>query len=475
MTNFSKKAFREYDIRGVVGTDITTDLAYYIGRAFASEVLETGGQKICVGRDGRPSSPQLSKSLIQGLIETGLDVYTLEVGPSPMTYFAAHTLSMDAAIMVTGSHNPGDQNGFKMILKGGSFWGQQVQKLYERIATNTLAPLTSLGRLQETRIFDAYVSYLAKSYHDFYKDKRPLRVAWDPGNGAAGEVVAALVQRLPGEHFVIHDTIDGTFPAHHPDPTVAQNLVDLQNLVLDKQCDLGVAFDGDGDRLGVVDGSGKILWGDEFLILLAEEVLKDRPGAPIIADVKASQSFFQAVQQAGGTPVMWKTGHSLIKSKMKETGAPLAGEMSGHIFYADRYFGFDDGMYAALRLIGICASREYSLSDWNCQRPTRFNTPEIRFSCDGYDKFAIVQDVTEALKQANITIDLTDGVRVVTQEGWWLLRASNTQDVLVIRAESTTQKGLETLVGTLKKYLSPFGFVPPSFEVSSFVPVGVAS
>ncbi len=455
MTVISRKAFREYDVRGIVGHEITPELAYLIGRAFGAEVRSVQGKSICVGRDGRLSSPELSKNLIQGLLESGLNIYELEVGPTPMTYFAAHTLELDAAIMVTGSHNPGNHNGFKMVLKGNSFWGQRVQDLLRRIESKDF--INGQGTHQHYSIVKAYTDYLVDSFMSYYRDQPPLKVAWDPGNGAAADVVSDIVQRLPGQHYVLNGTIDGHFPSHHPDPTVSKNLVQLQEIILKEKCDLGVAFDGDGDRLGVVDGEGTILWGDEFLVLLAEEVLKNHPGATIIADVKASQSFFEAVHQMGGNPLMWKTGHSLIKTKMKETKAPLAGEMSGHIFYSDRYFGFDDGIYAALRLIGICGSLQSSLAEWNRSRPERVNTPEIRISCENHDKFEIVSNITEVLKSKGVTIDLTDGVRVVNEKGWWLLRASNTQDVLVVRAESTSRNDLKILVHNVQECLKPYG------------------
>lgn len=457
-----KKIFREYDIRGVADEEITPHLAYLVGRAFGTEVCRAQGRTVCVGRDGRLSTPRLAQKLVEGLVDSGLQVKCLERGPTPMTYFASHTLGMDAALMITGSHNPGHHNGFKMVLKGRPFWGARLKELWTYIDRQDF--VAGKGTCQDGFIFKAYTDYLVESYLSFYGDQRPLRVAWDPGNGAAGEVVSALVKRLPGEHIVINAAIDGHFPAHHPDPTVAKNLVQLQETVVAHGCDLGVAFDGDGDRLGVVDGKGRILWGDEFLSLLAEEVLQDHPGATIIADVKASQSFFEAVREKGGKPLMWKTGHSLIKEKMKEIQAPLAGEMSGHVFYADRYFGFDDGLYAALRLMGICASSSSSLADWYERRPKRVSTPEMRLVCEGQDKFQIVEAITaslesRALKEKEMSLDCTDGVRVCTDKGWWLLRASHTQDVLVVRAEAASQEDLTVLRADVQTYLTSFGML----------------
>jgi phosphomannomutase len=298
-----------------------------------------------------------------------------------------------------------------------------------------------------------YVDRLAEEY----RAERALTVAWDSGNGAAGEIMARLAEKLPGRHVLLNEAIDGTFPSHHPDPTVPANLQQLIDTVKAEGCDLGLAFDGDGDRLGVVDGQGRILWGDQILCLLAEDVLRERPGAPIIADVKASQVLFDHIAAKGGKPIMWKTGHSPIKNKMRETKAPLAGEMSGHIFFADRYYGFDDALYAAVRLLDIVARADTDLAGLRDRLPTRVNTPEIRMDCDEARKFDVVREVSERLAADGATVNDVDGVRVNTDDGWWLLRASNTQPVLVARCEAKDEAGLERLKTAVRNQLAKSG------------------
>ena len=440
MTPLCDKIFREYDIRGVVGSQITPGTAFDIGRAFGSKVREQGGSSICVGRDGRLSSPELAERLVQGLMSTGLHVKDVGIGPTPYAHYASRQLNTHAMIMVTGSHNPGDQNGFKMALHHQAFWGKDVQDLKKRIQQQAFVHGT--GTYEEIPLLNFYVRFLAEDFATHYPQAVSMRVAWDPGNGAAGYATSLLIKSLPGEHFIINETIDGAFPAHHPDPTVPANLIQLQELVKENACDLGIAFDGDGDRIGVVDGDGRILWGDDIMELFAKEVLESHPGTCIIADVKASDHLFDAVRAMGGDALMWKTGHSLIKTKMRETGALLAGELSGHIFFADRYFGYDDALYAALRLLGIC-SGDVSLTQWSRARPERFSTPELRFACETQDRFEVVKRISEMVRAQGLSVDETDGVRVRGENGWWLLRASNTQDVLVARAEATSSVHLE--------------------------------
>src|SRR5580692_1041120 len=294
-----------------------------------------------------------------------------------------------------------------------------------------------------------------------------LRVVWDNGNGAAGDVLQKLVASLPGEHLVLNGTIDGRFPAHHPDPTVPANLVELIAKVRAGKADIGIAFDGDADRIGLVDDTGEIMFGDQLMVLLSRDVLKEHPGATIIADVKASQVLFDEIGKAGGVPLMWKTGHSLIKSKMAETGSPLAGEMSGHIFFADRWYGFDDALYAAVRTLGILARMDVKLSDVRDALPQVINTPEVRFDCDDTRKFAVIEEVAERLRAEGAKVSETDGVRVLTADGWWLLRASNTQAVLVARAEAADQAGLERLKAALVHQLEASGLAAPDFDAPS--------
>jgi phosphomannomutase len=449
---------REYDIRGVFGETLGADEARAIGRAFAQVVAEAGGKCIAVGRDGRLSSPELEVALVDGLAAGGIDAVRIGLGPTPMLYFAANTLDVDGGIMVTGSHNPANYNGFKLMLGKKSFFAENIQRL-GRIAAAPAAAARRRGTAVERLVMDAYVARLLSDYDGM----RPLSVAWDAGNGATGQVLQRLVRQLPGRHELLNETIDGRFPAHHPDPTEAKNLVQLQEAVTARRCDLGIAFDGDGDRIGVVDGRGRILWGDQFMVLLATDVLRAQPGATIIADVKASQVLFDEVARMGGKPLMWRTGHSLIKTKMAEVGAPLAGEMSGHIFYADRYYGFDDALYAAVRLLAILARDEDSLAAFRDRLPQVVNTPELRFPCAESRKFAVIGEVRERLKQAGAEMSDIDGVRVRTTDGWWLLRASNTQDVLVARAEARDAAGLSRLKALLVDQLALSGISPPEF------------
>lgn len=452
--DLNPKILREYDIRGKVGSDFGTEQAYLIGRAFASELRERSGKTVVVGRDGRLSSPFLEESMIKGLLESGIDAIQIGLGPTPMTYFAHYYLKTDGAIMITGSHNPGDTNGFKMMMFQKSFFGADIQSLGQRTQEKNFSH--GEGICSTTCVKSAYVNYLLEAYRYYESSNALPSVVWDPGNGATGEVLAMLLETLPGRHKCINEVIDGTFPSHHPDPTVAENLIQLTHEIQSTEADLGIAFDGDGDRIGVVDAEGHIIWGDQLMMLLSEDVLKEHPGATIIADVKASQVLFDRIQTLGGTPLMWKTGHSLIKSKMSETGSPLAGEMSGHIFFADRHFGYDDALYAAMRLLGILGQHKQSLADWYRSLPHPCNTPEIRLTCDGYDKFQIVEDVKKTLKRRGIHFNETDGVRVTSPQGWWLLRASNTQEILVARLEAGTSHDLEHLKGDLLHALGPY-------------------
>jgi phosphomannomutase len=337
--HFDPTILREYDIRGIVGQTLSAADARAIGRAYAATLGEAGGRRVAVGYDGRLTSPELEAALVDGLSVEGADVVRIGRGPTPMLYYAAATLGVDGGVMVTGSHNPPDHNGFKLVLGGKPFFGEAIQKLGQT-ALELGQPAAVRGRVTQQRVFDDYVARLAQDYDA----DRPLTVAWDCGNGATGEVVTELVRRLPGRHILLNETIDGTFPAHHPDPTVPENLVQLQEKVVAERCDLGIGFDGDGDRIGVIDARGRILWGDQLMIILARDVLKHHPGAPIIADVKASQVLFDEIARAGGKPMMMETGHSLIKARLAEAGAPLAGEMSGHIFFADTFYGFDDAL-----------------------------------------------------------------------------------------------------------------------------------
>jgi len=453
---FDPTILREYDIRGVVGKTLSAADARAIGRAYVIALGEAGGRRVAVGYDGRLSSPELEAALVDGLVIEGAEVVRIGRGPTPMLYYAAATLGVDGGIMVTGSHNPPDHNGFKFVFQGKPFYGAAIQRLGE-IALALGVFDRARGRIVEYAIQNEYVARLARDYDG----GRPMTVSWDAGNGATGEVVQELTARLPGRHILLNETIDGTFPAHHPDPTIPENLLQLQQVVARERCDLGVAFDGDGDRIGVVDGRGRILWGDQLMVVLARDVLARHPGAPIIADVKASQVLFDEIARMGGRPVMAATGHSLIKAKLAETGAPLAGEMSGHIFFADGYYGFDDAVYVAVRLLGVLGRSQESLAELGDRQPAVVNTPELRFPCDETRKFEVVREVRDRLRKAGAEMTDIDGVRVRTADGWWLLRASNTQAVLVARAEAATEDGLARLKGELAAELGASGVALP--------------
>jgi phosphomannomutase len=447
---FNPTILREYDIRGIVGDTLTEADAYALGRTYAALARDEGARRIAVGRDGRTHSGMLEAALVRGLTEGGIDVVMTGMGPSPMLYFATYFLDVQGGIQVTGSHNPANYNGFKLLLKGRSVFGAEIQAIGQRSAHGHWSQ--GNGTTEEVDIREAYVSRLLDGFSG-----KPYRIGWDAGNGAAGPILDVLVERLPGQHFTIYTNVDGTFPNHHPDPTVEKNLEDLKRVVDDKGLDFGIAFDGDGDRIGAVDGEGRVIWGDQLLMILAVPVLQEQPGATIIADVKASQTLFDRVAELGGKPLMWKTGHSLIKSKMKETGAPLAGEMSGHIFFKHRWYGFDDALYAAVRLIEAVSASGKSLTEIMESMPKTTATPELRFQVDESRKFAIVDEVRDRLSAAGAKVDATDGVRVSTSDGWWLLRASNTQDVLVARAEADDEGGLERLVEQIDDQLAKSG------------------
>jgi len=447
---FNRTILREYDIRGIVDDTLKEEDAYALGRTFAAHARDEGARGIAVGRDGRTHSGMLQAALIRGLREGGVDVTQVGMGPSPMLYFATHFLDVDGVIQFTGSHNPADYNGFKLLLKGRSVFGQEIQALGARAARGEWT--SGNGSVEEVDIRQAYVDRLLEGFSG-----KPFRIGWDAGNGAAGPILDMLVERLPGDHHVIFSDVDGRFPNHHPDPTVEANLLDLKQLVEREQLDFGIAFDGDGDRIGAVDAKGRVIWGDQLLMILAEPVLQAQPGATIIADVKASQMLFDRVGELGGTPLMWKTGHSLIKSKMKETQAPLAGEMSGHIFFKHRWYGFDDALYAAVRLIEAVSSSCKSLTELKDAMPKTTATPELRFQVDESRKFAIIDEVRDRLSAGRATVDSTDGVRVSSDDGWWLLRASNTQDVLVARAEAKDEAGVERLIAQIDEQLAKSG------------------
>jgi len=447
---------REYDIRGIVGETFSETVVENLGRAFGTRIKRAGGRSVAVGYDGRLSSPGLADAAIKGLSACGLKVYQTGRGPTPMLYYATYALEADAGLMITGSHNPPDYNGIKMMMSGLSFFGQDIQDLGRIVEAQDFE--SGEGSVEEHIMLEAYVERVLADF----KPGRDLNIAWDAGNGVAGEAMTMICDQLPGEHSLLYADIDGTFPNHHPDPTVESNLEDLKLVVESEGCDLGIAFDGDGDRIGVVDSQGRVLWGDQLMVIWAKEILSRNPNATIIADVKASQVLFDEVSRMGGQPVMWKTGHSLIKSKMKELSSPFAGEMSGHIFFKDGYYGFDDALYAAIRLISILSQTEESLDSMFDAMPKMLNTPEIRFDCPEERKFDVVEEVKARLVGVDgIQVIDVDGVRVVNADGWWLLRASNTQPVLVARCEANDEAGLARLKATLVEQLAASNIALP--------------
>lgn len=448
---FHPTSLREYDIRGIIGQTLGPDDAYAIGRGFGTLLGRAGRKTVAVGYDGRLSSPMLEEALVNGLNDSGMDALRIGMGPTPMLYYTESALDhVDGGIEITGSHNPPDYNGFKMVFQGRPFFGADIQTLGSMAAAGDWD--SGSGTSSAYDIMDQYVDRLLMGLPDC-----AFRIGWDAGNGAAGPVIEKLVKKMPGEHHLLFVDVDGQFPNHHPDPTDETTLTALKALVADKQLDFGVAFDGDGDRIGAIDSKGNVIWGDQLLQIYAEDVLKSLPGAQIIADVKASQALYDRVAELGGKPLMWKTGHSLIKSKMKETGSPLAGEMSGHIFFKHDYYGFDDAIYAALRLIRASANLGKNVTQMRAEMAEMINTPEMRFQVDEARKFTVIDEVLARLKAENADVNDTDGALVNTADGWWLLRASNTQDVLVARAEASSEDGLARLMAQIDAQLAASG------------------
>lgn len=459
---FDPTVLREYDIRGVFGETLGPDDARAIGRSFATLLRRAGGHRVAVGYDGRISSPILEHALVEGLTASGVDVVRIGLGATPMLYYAEASLEeisgkdVQGGIQITGSHNPPNHNGFKLVQEGRPFFGADIARLGEMAAAGDW--LDGRGEIERCEVLAAYVDRLAEGLAGLPRDGLArLRIGWDAGNGAAGPALERLTAALPGEHHLLFTEVDGTFPHHHPDPTQEENLAALKALVAEKQLDFGVAFDGDGDRIGVIDATGRVIWGDQLLMIFAEDVLRRHPGAPVIADVKASKALFDRIAALGGRPEMWKSGHSLIKSRMNQIGAPLAGEMSGHVFFADDWYGFDDGLYAAVRLMAASLRLGRSVTALRGAMPELANTPELRFQVDESRKVAVVEEVRARLAAAGAQVNAIDGVRVDTPDGWWLLRASNTQDVLVARAEGDSQPALARLLGEVDAQLAASG------------------
>jgi len=445
--------FRQYDIRGIVGDDLTEDAARALGGAYAALLRERGvGGEVAVGRDNRPSGSTLRDALVRGLIEAGTDVVDIGVVPTPLLYWSLHHLGVAGGIQITGSHNPPEYNGFKLCLGTGSLHGQDIQHLLELIRSHA-AP-TGKGAARSEQVIDRYVADVAQRIGTL---SRALRIVYDCGNGAGALVAPQLMRAIGARATGLFCESDGTFPNHHPDPTVPKNLEDLIAAVKRDGAELGIAFDGDADRIGVVDGDGRIVWGDHILILYARDVLaRTGRGQPIIFDVKCSQALPHEIEKAGGTPVMWKTGHSLIKDKMKELGAPLAGEMSGHMFFGEGFYGHDDALYGAARLLRIVADSGRSVRDLLADVPAFVSTPEIRVDCGDDRKFDVVARAVEHFRRSHDVSDV-DGVRVLFGDGWGLIRASNTQPILVLRFEARSEHRLREIRDELEGWLRTQG------------------
>lgn len=458
--------YREYDIRGVAERDLTSPLVRRIGQGLGTLLApsrDRSGYRIAVGKDCRLSGPRLSGELISGLRESGAHVIDIGIGPTPLLYFAVHHLGTDGGVMVTGSHNPGDENGFKIMRGKASFFGEDIQRL-RRLVEGTVLPTQELGALEHASLDDAYVNAVTSSVRI---ENPKLPVVVDAGNGAAGPLALRALRTLGFDPVPLFCEMDGTFPNHHPDPTVPKNLATLIDTVKRENAIVGIAFDGDGDRLGVVDRTGEVLWGDRLLALFARTVLVDHPGAAVIGEVKCSQSLFDDVKAHGGRPILWKTGHSLIKTKMKEEGALLAGEMSGHFFFADRYFGYDDGIYAAVRLLEIVSRTGKSPSELLSDLPQGHSTPEIRVDCADEVKQAVVAAVRNHFRGKEETTEI-DGVRVRYQDGAWaLVRASNTGPIIVLRFEAPTEARLAAIRSEVEGVLATARAAHPSGEPHS--------
>ena len=453
LEKFSPEVLREYDIRGIVDKNITANTAYSIGRTFGHIVCSKfSKKKIAVGYDGRLTSPSLHHALCNGLLESGANVFSIGMCPTPMTYFAHYYLQTDAVVIVTGSHNPTEYNGFKMVLDKHSFFADDIQNLQSLIESNIISE--KKGEFLKVDISSEYVNRNLQNIHLSKK----MKIAWDIGNGSVGSVIDMFTRQLSkAEHIVINKEVDGTFPNHHPDPTVEENMKQLIETVISNSCDIGLAFDGDGDRLGVVDNKGQIIWPDQYMLLLAKEISNLYQNPKIIMDVKSSKVFFDEVKKFNCDPIMFKTGHSPIKEKMKEINSPLSGEMSGHVCYADDFYGYDDAIYVGLRLLRILSNEDFSLNQLIQTYPKTISTPETRIDVDEIRKFKIVDEIIYRLKNIDGEVITIDGIRVQNDKGWFLIRASNTQNQLTCRAEALNKDDLLNLTNIIEKQLKMSG------------------
>ena len=455
---FNKTILREYDIRGIFEKDLNLIDALFLGKSFATLLKKKKLKNVVIGYDGRISSLKIEKELVKGLLSKGIKVYKIGLVPTPLLYFSMYSNKLDSGIMITGSHNPPSYNGFKMLLKNKNIVGKDILDI-AKISSKGEFCKNKKGKVKKISMMNKYLLFLINSANI----KKNVKVAWDPGNGSSGKIISYLTKKLNGKHYLINEKIDGTFPAHHPDPTVLKNLKQLINLVKKKKCDFGFAFDGDGDRLGVVDDKGKIIFADKIVAFLAKDVLLGKPNSKIILDIKSSQIVFNEIKKLKGRPIFWKTGHSLIKEKMKEIKATFAGEMSGHIFFADKYYGFDDAIYASIRFLNLFSDSNKSLSKIFNNMEKSFNTPELRFNSTETEKFMIVKKLKKILKKEKKKFIAIDGVRYSTKEGWWLVRASNTQNIIVARCEAYSKENLNKVKLNLRKNLKKCCFEVPKF------------
>ncbi|MBI5588712.1 MAG: phosphomannomutase/phosphoglucomutase [Deltaproteobacteria bacterium] len=471
MIDVSDAIFREYDIRGTYGKDLTPEIAELLGRAYALNAIKTGrakdpGFKMTIGRDVRLSSKALRDALIKGLTTSGINCIDIGECPTPLQYFSMHFLGLEGGVMITGSHNPPEYNGFKISVDKETIHGEEIQRfkriIREEVIGKPPVVAAKAGTVEDLDIIGKYIDYVAKNI-SIPKLDRPIKVVLDSGNGTAGPVAPVLLRRLGCEVVELFSSPDGRFPNHHPDPTVPENLKHLIDAVMKEKADFGVAYDGDADRIGVVDEKGGIIWGDKLMIILSRAILEKNPGATVVGEVKCSQVMYDEIKKAGGRPVMWKTGHSLIKSKMKELKAAMAGEMSGHIFFADKWFGFDDAIYSSSRVAEILASRRtrdknFAFSSLLSGVPDTVVTPEIRMDCPDNIKFEVIEKLNDAIGTGTKDFKVKDiikidGLRMNFDGGWALVRASNTQPVLVLRFEATDKRLLEKAKSFMREKL----------------------
>jgi len=435
----SEDIFRAYDIRGIVETALTPEAVTRIGQAFATEARARDQNKVVIGRDGRLSSPDLAHALSDGLRAGGCDVIDVGMVPTPVLYYATHKLNTGTGIMVTGSHNPPQYNGLKMMVAGSTFYGDDIKSLYHRIIDGNID--NGDGDYQQQDLIPDYIETITSDI----QLARPLNIAVDCGNGVAGVLAVELFSKLGCEITPLYCDVDGTFPNHHPDPSKPENLDDIKQAIADKALDLGLAFDGDGDRVGIVDDRQNIIWADRQMMLYAADVLERKPGAQIIFDIKSSTNLEHFIEQHGGEPLMWKTGHSFIKAKMKETGAELAGEMSGHIFFKERWFGFDDGLYSAARMLEILSKRNQSTSEVFAELPDSINTPELQIMFEEGEHYRFMEQFKQDADFGDADIITIDGMRINFENGWGLIRPSNTTPCLVLRFEASSQAALDDI------------------------------